>query len=97
MPIKKKKVESSLERKGFVKKNGNHSFFFYVTKSGIKTNIRTKTSYGTNHRDIGDNLLSCMARNCELNNKQFNDLIECPLSRDDYEQLLVNQDILDAS
>ena len=36
-----------------------------------------------------DNLLALMARNCKLSNKDFALLVECPLSRDDYEAKLV--------
>ena len=87
MPRKQADVEKSLLNKGFQAGGGDHNYFFYYSKAGKKTIIRTKTSHGS--REIDDNLLALMARNCKLSNKDFGLLIECPLSRDDYEVKLV--------
>jgi hypothetical protein len=32
-----------------------------------------------------------MAKQCKLSNKQFRDLIECPLSRAEFEKILVEK------
>ena len=87
MPRKQADVEKSLLNKGFQAGGGDHNYFFYYSKAGKKTIIRTKTSHGS--REIDDNLLAQMARQCRLSNKDFGLLIECPLSRDDYEAKLV--------
>ena len=87
MPRKQADVEKSLPNKGFQAGGGDHNYFFYYSKAGKKTIVRTKTSHGS--REIDDNLLALMARNCKLSNKDFGLLIECPLSRDDYEAKLV--------
>ena len=73
---------TSIEARG-----GDHNYFFYYSKAGKKTIVRTKTSHGS--REIDDNLLALMAKQCKLSNKAFGLLIECPLSRDDYEAKLV--------
>ena len=87
MPRKQADVEKSLLNKGFQAGGGDHNYFFYYSKAGKKTIVRTKTSHGS--REIDDNLLALMARNCKLSNKDFGLLIECPLSRDNYEAKLV--------
>lgn len=89
MPRKQAEVEKGLLNKGFVAGGGDHNYFFYYSKAGKKTIIRTKTSHGS--REIDDNLLSQMAKQCKLSNKDFSLLVECPLSRDDYESKLVAQ------
>ena len=48
---------------------------------------RTKTSHGSG-RDISDDLLAKMAKQCGLTKPQFLRLVECPLQRPDYETLL---------
>ena len=48
---------------------------------------RTKTSHGSG-RDISDDLLSKMARQCGVTKPSFLRLVDCPLQRDEYEKLL---------
>lgn len=87
MPRKQSEVEKSLLAKGFRAKEGDHTYFNYYSKAGKKTAVFTKTSHGT--REIDDNLLSRMAKQCKLNNKDFGLLIDCPLDRDAYEAKLI--------
>jgi predicted RNA binding protein YcfA (HicA-like mRNA interferase family) len=87
MPRDRKDVEAALEKKGFLRKEGDHHRFIYHTMGGLKTKVLTKTSHS--HRQIADNILSQMAKQCGLTNKLFGDLIECPLTRDAYEATLV--------
>lgn len=54
----------------------------------------TKTSHGG--RQIDDNLLSMMARQCRLSSKDFALLLDCPMDRDSYERQLVEKDFLEA-
>jgi len=87
MPRKQADVEKSLLIKGFLAGGGDHNYFFYHTKKGKKTIVRTKTSHGS--REIDDNLLAQMAKQCKLSNKDFGLLVDCPLSRDEYETKLI--------
>ena len=87
MPRKQADVEKSLLNKGFQPGDGDHNYFFYYSKAGKKTIVRTKTSHGG--KEIDDNLLAQMAKQCKLTNKDFGLLVECPLSREDYEAKLV--------
>lgn len=87
MPRKQAEVEKSLLNKGFQSGGGDHHYFFYYSKAGKKTIVRTKTSHGA--REIDDNLLAQMAKQCKLSNGDFSLLVECPLSRDEYETKLI--------
>lgn len=89
MPRNKQDVEQSLKRKGFMRKEGDHHYFVYHTMSGLKTAIFTKTSHTPKMRNIPDNLLGQMARQCRLSKSEFLDLVDCPLSREEYEAKVV--------
>jgi len=87
MPRKQSDVEKSLQAKGFRSREGDHNYFNYYSKAGKKTAVFTKTSHGS--REIDESLLSLMARQCKLSNKDFGLLIDCPLDRDTYEAKLI--------
>jgi len=87
MPKDRKEVEAALELKGFLRKEGDHHRFIYHSLAGKKTRIHTKTSNGA--RDIADNIISQMAKQCGLTSKLFGQLIECPLERKAYEAELI--------
>ena len=87
MPRKQTDVEKSLQAKGFRSREGDHNYFNYYSKAGKKTAVFTKTSHGS--REIDESLLSLMAKQCKLSNKDFGLLIDCPLDRDTYEAKLV--------
>ena len=94
MPRKKTKVEAGLKTKGFQQSEGDHHFFVYVTTEGKKTAIRTKTSHTPKMKEIPDNLLGQMAKQCKLNKQSFLSLIDCPLSTEQYEAKLREQGVL---
>lgn len=54
--------------------------------------MRTKTSHGRGGKDIGGPLIKSMAEQCKLDMQKFKDLVECPLSREEYEDILVNEE-----
>ena len=60
----------------------------------MRTSVRTMTSHGRRSADIGDPILSRMAKQCHLSNQQFRDFVDCSLSRNDYESVLVARDVL---
>lgn len=85
----KHNVETSLMGKGFnCSRATDHNYFIYHTLDGRKTPIKTKTSFGHKPKDIAGDLLRAMARQCKISTDQFLQLIDCPLSRQDYEDLL---------
>ena len=90
MPRNRRSVEASLEKKGFVRTERDHHYFIYLTKDGRKTTARTKTSHSPKVREIADNLLGQMARQCLLPRGEFLLLADCPMTREDYERKLVS-------
>jgi hypothetical protein len=45
--------------------------------------------------EVGEHILSQMAKQCKLTNKDFGRLIDCPLDRDAYEQKLNEQGLVE--
>ncbi|MCP4702525.1 MAG: hypothetical protein GY862_37555 [Gammaproteobacteria bacterium] len=88
MPKRKNDVEKGLLHKGFRKKEGDHHYFTYYNLKGKKTVVHTKTSHTPKMRDIPDNLLVLMAKQCRLNKADFLNLVDCPLTIDEYEKKL---------
>ena len=81
-------VETSLERKGFERDERHHHYFVYRTCAGKKTAIRTRTSHGSRSKVLGDALLAQMAKQCgNLRKADFLNLVDCPLSRESFENL----------
>jgi len=88
MPKSAKEVGAGLKNKRFQLRENDHTFY-HLYVNGKKTIVFTKISHG--EKEIGDRLLALMARQVKLNRKQFADLIECPLSYDDYVKHLRNE------
>ena len=95
MPIKKRIIEKSLLKKGFSKVEAPHHRYFHHEIDGQITGISTHTSHGSFNTDIGDNILNMMRRQLRLQSlKQTRDLLECPMSGDDYNNFLRAQGII---
>jgi hypothetical protein len=86
MPKGRKDIEQGLLSKGFEKTESDHHRFIYWSLEGKKSTAATKTSHSG--KDIVDSILSQMAKQCGLTMKLFRDLVDCPLSREDYEAKL---------
>jgi len=82
------KVARALCTKGFIDTGKDHYRFIYYTLSRIKTAVHTKISRGTSHKSISKGVLDLMAKQCRLTNAEFRELLDCPLSREGYEDLL---------
>jgi hypothetical protein len=84
MPRKVRQVLSSLKTKGFFEnREGHHVILIYETKGGLTSEVRTRVSHQSGGGDIGDSLLGQMARQVRLSRRDFEQLIDCPLSRDE--------------
>ena len=91
LPRNRKAVEPTLQAKGFAQIEGDHHYFVYFTRDGRKTRARTKTSHSPKVKEIADNLLGQMARQWLLTKPDFLRLVDCPMSRDDFERKLIDQ------
>ncbi len=89
MPRKVRQVLSSVKAKGFFEdREGHHIFLIYETRDSFRTEIRTRVSHQSGGGDISDSLLAAMARQVRLSRRDLEQLIDCPLSREEYETKL---------
>jgi hypothetical protein len=91
LPRERKRVEAALEAKGFVRSEGDHHYLVYHTPDGLKSRARTKRSHTPKMKDVPDNLLGQMARQCRLSKREFLRLVDCPMGREEYEDRLRDQ------
>ncbi len=86
MPIKRQDVVKTLPKKGFTKESRHH-IYFYHRVGGKETGPFTKVSHSG--KEISDSLITPMRKQLKLDtNRQVRELIECPMSRDDYTNFL---------
>ena len=90
MPLSSFDVQRGLQKKGFTARQNDHTFFYYKTLEGQKTDVWTKVSHGSK-KDIDDSLITQMSHQCKLQRKDFIALINCPLKREKYEEILRRQ------
>ena len=88
MPISARKMDQVLVRVlGFERRMGRHQI--YVLRIEGKQVARTLISHGV--REIGDDLMSLMARQMGITLRQLKDIIAGKLGREDYYRLLREQ------
>jgi len=92
MPFTKEKIIKSLKKKGFRHERDSDHEFYFLYINDKKTIINTHVSFGNNQVD--DDLCSVMGRQIKISLRQFKDLINCPLSRDKYIQILEEKNII---
>lgn len=98
MPRKHRDVRSGLEAKGFtVDDQRRHIALIYEDLQGRITTARTMLSHGAGGNDISDNLLGRMARQVGLDRSDFLRLIDCPMSREDFDAVISKLDGQDES
>ena len=89
-----KKTYKNLKKKGFVdsiSKSDDHKYLelFY----NDKLVLYTKISHG--NKDIGNHLIKQMSVQCHLDKDEFIDLLNCPLSKNDYFEILEKKGLLE--
>lgn len=89
--LKRDDVESSLAKKGFVKVTDKDHRYFRLYYEGKYTGIYTKTSHGSGYKQLGDNLVSSMAKQLKLQTREFAELVDCTLSQAEYLALLASR------
>ena len=80
MTINVREAIQKMKSKGFVEEKGDHKFLRFVYK-GRKTRIRTKFSHS--HGDIGIQLISKVAKQLHITNKELQGVIDCSCSEED--------------
>ncbi len=82
-----RKIIAALTAAGFRRADdGDHVRLVYWTRAGLRTSVHTKTSHGAG--EIGDDLLSKMARQCGVTKAQFLLFVDGKMDRDTYERIL---------
>ena len=93
MPRRVRDVRAALEAKGFAIEEGRkHVHFVYIDKQGRTTAARTMLSHGAGGSDLGDNLLSQMARQVGLRRNEFLRLVDCPMSRQELDEKVASRE-----
>ena len=93
MPRKSREIRASLEKKGFsVEEARKHIHFVYVDLQGRTTTARTMISHDASGSDIGDSLLGKMARQVGLDKRDFLNLIDCSLTRQEFDEILATRE-----
>ena len=96
MQIERRKIESSLVSKGFVKDDTHHKYFYHEYK-GKRSGICTYTSHGSRHKTYHSPLLARMKKELRLDTiKQAIDLFECPMTKHGYNQILKDKGLLES-
>lgn len=90
--FKSHKVTSSLKKKGFVEEPRDHMTYTLRDENGQLTSVWTKVSH--NGQDIDKYLIKQMSWQTRLSKKEFEDLINCPLTKEKYFQKLKDKGIL---
>ena len=88
MVFKSKKVRRALKKKGFEAREGKKHIVLTYCHEEESRIYSVLTVMSRSHTDIDDNLISTMADQCRLSNKDFKDLVNCPLDRKGYEKKL---------
>ena len=89
--LKTREIRSSLLKKGFVARNNDHEYFQLVV-DGKGTQIKTHISHG--EIEIDDSLISRMGKQTYLSKSEFMDLVNCPLSKEAYIEMLIGKGLV---
>ena len=86
-----RKVRQNLLKKGFIEKQGTkHILYVFIHEE--KRICETRMS--RNDQDIDDYLIDQMKKQLFLDKQDFINLIDCPLSEEDYIKILKDKDLL---
>ena len=88
---KTKAIEASLSKKGFRVANTHHKRYIYYA-NGEKTGITTFISHGI--KEYGDILLNKMRNQLKLSREQFDDLVKCPLTKEDLYEFYYDEGLI---
>jgi hypothetical protein len=94
MQIPRDTIESSLPKKGFVREDSHHRYFYHEYEERI-TGAYTYTSHGSKYKTYSEPLFRMMKKQLRLDRiKQVEDLFLCPIDGDDYNQILKEKGLL---
>jgi predicted RNA binding protein YcfA (HicA-like mRNA interferase family) len=83
---KARDVRRALLKKGFREDAKRDHCYYFIYVDERRSGIYTKISHG--EMEIGSGLLSVMARQLRIDNPQFERLVDCDLSGEEYVRLV---------
>jgi predicted RNA binding protein YcfA (HicA-like mRNA interferase family) len=89
-----KKTYKNLKTKGFEdapNKSDDHKYLNFIYND--KLILHTKISHSA--KDLDNFLIKQMSSQCKLSKEQFKDLANCPLSEEEYIQILKDNEIIE--
>jgi len=94
MKVERKNIISNLPKKGFEVDDTHHIYFNHYY-NGAATGISTYVSHSKKINDYSGFLLTSIRTQLKLDsNKQVCDLVNCPMSGDEYIEVLVAKGVL---
>jgi len=94
MQVDRDDIEAGLPRKGFVREDSGHRYFYHEYM-GKRTGAYTYTSHGSAYKVYGDSLLRMMKMQLRLDSaRQVVDLAKCPMSQNAYEKILKDKGVI---
>src|SRR6266705_1447659 len=97
MQISRDEIERSLPQKGFVREDSSHRYFYHEFE-GKRTGAYTYTSHGSEFRIYGAPLIGRIKPELRLDsNRQVVDLCQCPMSAEDYNEILKAKSLIKAT
>jgi predicted RNA binding protein YcfA (HicA-like mRNA interferase family) len=88
-PFPARDVDAALRRKGFKAHEAHHTMYHFLYR-GKDIGVATKISHG--EREIGFGLIKRMRQQMRLqSNADFERFVECPLTLEEYEEILRKQ------
>ena len=94
--IDRNKAEKNLGKKGFRREEDRDHVYYYMEYKGTETGIKTFFSHSKQFRDLHGDIVTKMRRQLRLDSTaQIKNLLECPMSQDDYVDLLIRKGLID--
>jgi predicted RNA binding protein YcfA (HicA-like mRNA interferase family) len=88
---KAKKIQKALAKKGFEERREGHHIIYVYYLDGKKTGNRTFISHGSK-MEYNSNLLNKLSKQLNLSGNQLCDLIDCPLTREELQQIYIQKE-----
>ena len=94
--MKARDIQKALEKKGFQKKEGKRHMKYILHVNGKKKRVLTIFSRGRDKKKLGDDLIRRIMKQLHFDNDKdkFRDFVECPLTYEDYLELLREKGII---
>ena len=87
--LTKRQIKKGLVKKGFTLFRSNkHLHYRYFLDQSKGTHVQTHLSHGGDGKDVGEDLIAKMARQCRISANNFRGLIDCTVSEEQFRLLL---------